>query len=96
MKGKLLRYRCHAYTTSALLSEVTKSVESLLYQSLRGLEETTTLLPFGQYCTDDQQGARLFFRKADAAGPPDRIVHNSICQHEALRGDLPFEHQKLA
>ena len=46
-ENHLIRYRCHtghAFTASALLSEVTKSVEDSLWKTLRGLEETIILL----------------------------------------------------
>ncbi|OUJ72379.1 chemotaxis protein CheB [Hymenobacter crusticola] len=101
IEGKLIRYRCHtghAYTVSALLSEVTQSVESMLYQSMRGLEETKMLLQnLGRHFADDLQEAvaQLFFRKADETGQQARIVHDSILKHEALSGDLQFERKKL-
>ena len=47
IEGNIIRFRCHtghAYTISALLAEVTESVESMLYQAMRGLEETNLLL----------------------------------------------------
>ena len=102
IEGKLIRYRCHtghAYTVSALLSEVTESVESMLYQSMRGLEETKMLLHnIGMHFTETQQTevAELFFRKADVTGQQARVVHQSILKHEALCGDLQFERKKLA
>lgn len=102
IEGKLIRYRCHtghAYTVSALLSEVTESVESMLYQSMRGLEETKMLLQnLGRHFADDLQEAvaALFFRKADETGQQARIVHDSILKHESLSGDLQFERKKFA
>ncbi|MGI4873795.1 MAG: chemotaxis protein CheB [Janthinobacterium lividum] len=102
IEGKLIRYRCHtghAYTVSALLSEVTHSVESLLYQSMRGLEETTMLLQnLGQHFEQEKQAdvAALFFRKADETGRQARVVHTSISQHEAMSGDLQFYPKKPA
>jgi two-component system chemotaxis response regulator CheB len=101
VEGNLIRYRCHtghAYTVSALLSEVSQSVESMLYQSMRGLEETKMLLQnLGHHFADNQQEtvARLFFRKADETGQQARVVHDSILKHEALSGDLQFEKKKL-
>jgi two-component system chemotaxis response regulator CheB len=101
IEGKLIRYRCHtghAYTVSALLSEVTASVESLLYQGMRGLEETQMLLQnMGQRFADTQQPdvAALFFRKADETGQQARVVHQSILKQEALSGDLQFQKNKL-
>lgn len=101
IEGKLIRYRCHtghAYTVSALLSEVTQSVESMLYQSMRGLEETKMLLQnLGNHFADEHQEAvaQLFFKKADETGQQARVVHSSILKHEALSGDLQFERKKL-
>ena len=102
IEGKLIRYRCHtghAYTVSALLSEVTESVESMLYQAMRGLEETKMLLHnIDMHFTKTMQTqvAELFFSKADQTGRQARIVHESILKHESLSGDLQFERQKLA
>ena len=101
IEGKLIRYRCHtghAYTVSALLSEVSESVESMLYQSMRGLEETKMLLHnIGMHFTETQQTevAALFFRKADLTGQQARIVLDSIRKHESLSGDLQFERRKF-
>ena len=101
IEGKLIRYRCHtghAYTISALLSEVTESVESMLYQAMRGLEETKMLLQnLGRHFADDLQEAvsKLFFRKADETGQQARVVHESILKHESLSGDLQFDRKKL-
>ena len=101
IEGKLIRYRCHtghAYTVSSLLSEVTDSVESMLYSAMRGLEETKMLLHnLGMHFTETQQAkvAELFFRKADQTGQQARVVHQSILKHEALSGDLRLEGPKL-
>jgi two-component system chemotaxis response regulator CheB len=100
IEGKLIRYRCHtghAYTVSALLSEVTQSVESMLYQSMRGLEETKMLLhSIGLRFVENGQTdvANLFFEKADETGQQARVVHTSILQQEALSSDLQFYQKK--
>ena len=102
IEGKIIRYRCHtghAYTVSALLSEVTESVESMLYQAMRGLEETKMLLHnIGMHFVETMQTevAALFFSKADQTGRQARVVHESILKHESLSGDLQFERKKLA
>ena len=100
IEGNLIRYRCHtghAYTVSALLGEVTESVESMLYQAMRGLEETKMLLHnIGMHFTETQQTevAALFFRKADETGRQARIVHKSILKQESMSGDLQFMRKK--
>ncbi|WP_216690935.1 chemotaxis protein CheB [Hymenobacter siberiensis] len=102
IEGKLIRYRCHtghAYTVSALLSEVSASVESLLYQSLRGLEETQLLLQnLGGHFQAEKQAAvaELFIQKAAETGERAKPVHASILQHEALSGDFQYYQKKLA
>ena len=96
IEGKLIRYRCHtghAYTVSALLGEVTQSVEGFLYQAMRGLEETHMLLStlaehFGQ--TQQPAVADLFLRKAEESGAQARHMHQAIVRHESLSGDLQF------
>jgi two-component system chemotaxis response regulator CheB len=94
VEGNIIRYRCHtghAYTINALLSEVTDSVESMLYQSMRGLEETKMLLQnIGNHFAkeDKTQIAEVFFRKAAETGKQARVIHKSILDHEALSGDL--------
>ncbi|MBO2011291.1 chemotaxis protein CheB [Hymenobacter negativus] len=101
VEGKMLRYRCHtghAYTVNALLSEVTQSVESMLYQSMRGLEETKMLLNnLADYFTKNQEPkvADLFSRKAEQTGKQARVVHDSIMKHEAMSSDLQFQKKKL-
>jgi two-component system chemotaxis response regulator CheB len=100
VEGNIIRYRCHtghAYTVNALLSEVTDSVESMLYQSMRGLEETKMLLQnLGSHFEQEAQPtiADLFFRRAAQAGKQARIIHESIIEHESLSGDLKLQPTK--
>ena len=81
----------HAYTISSLLAEVTESVESMLYQAMRGLEESKMLLAhLGEYFIQTKQPdvADLIYRKADETGKQARVVHDTIFKHEILSGDL--------
>ena len=100
IEGKLIRFRCHtghAYTISALLSEVTESVESMLYQSMRGLEESKMLLQsLGDYFDKDGQPtvANLFFAKAKQTGHQARTIHESIFDHDILSGDTAPANRK--
>ena len=97
IEGNLIRFRCHtghAYTVSSLLAEVTDSVESLLYQSMRGLEETKMLLQqLSDHFKQEKQPtvAATFLQKAKQTGKQARVVHDSILKHQALSGDLQFE-----
>ncbi|OON71111.1 chemotaxis protein CheB [Hymenobacter sp. CRA2] len=97
IEGNIIRYRCHtghAYTISTLLSEAADSVEAMLYQSMRGLEETKMLLQtLGNHFKQNGRpaAAATFFRKAEKTGAQARVVHDSILKHEALSGDLRFQ-----
>ena len=101
IEGNLLRYRCHtghAYTISTLLAELTESVEGILYQAMRGLEETKMLLNnMGEHFkeTNQKEVADLFFRKAEETGKRARVVHDSIFEHELLSGDIQFRKKKI-
>ncbi|TGE27319.1 chemotaxis protein CheB [Hymenobacter metallicola] len=103
IEGKMIRYRCHtghAYTISALLSEVSESVESLLYQSMRGLEESKMLLEhLGQHFAQEgqQDVADRFQAKAEHTAQQARVIHKSIFKHQAFSGDqLPPKRQRKA
>ncbi len=101
VEGNLIRFRCHtghAYTISSLLAEVTESVESMLYQAMRGLEETKMLLQnMAEYFEQSKQPevANLFNQKADETGKRAWVVHDSIFKHESLSGDLQFRQKKF-
>ncbi|WP_460983400.1 chemotaxis protein CheB [Spirosoma fluminis] len=93
-EGKLIRYRCHtghAYTASALLSEVTKTVEDMFWGTIRGLEETIILLEqsakvFAE--AGDDEAANEFTRKAAETRERSRQLHTSILQQEQISEDL--------
>ncbi|WP_022826304.1 chemotaxis protein CheB [Hymenobacter norwichensis] len=97
IEGQLLRYRCHtghAYTVSALLGEVTQSVEGFLYQAMRGMEETHMLLrTLEKHFVQAKQPAvaDLFRRKAEESGAQARQMHEAILTHDSLSGDLQFQ-----
>ena len=98
-EGKLIRYRCHtghAYTASALLAEVTKSVEEILWSGVRGLEETVILLEQSEQAlaeAGDAEGAGQFAEKAQETRDRARRLHGFIFQHQQMSeentADLP-------
>jgi two-component system chemotaxis response regulator CheB len=93
---KIIRFRCHtghAYTIRALLSEVTESVEHMLWQAMRGLEETNLLLnKMGDHLKESghPELAQLFFNKAKKVATQARVVHENVFKHDNLSGDFPF------
>jgi two-component system chemotaxis response regulator CheB len=96
-EGKLIRFRCHtghAYTISALLSEVTSNIESILWQAMQSLEETTMLLNrLGQYFEHEKQPdiAKVFFEKSTRIKSQSQMVHDSVLNQELLSGDIGYE-----
>ena len=93
-EGKLIRYRCHtghAYTSSALLSELTKSVEEILWSGVRGLEETVILLEQSEKVlatAGDASGAEEFSKKARETRERARVLHQFVFQNERLSEDI--------
>ncbi len=92
-EGNLIRYRCHtghAYTSGALLAEVTKTVEDTLWSSVRGLEEAIILLDqSGQVFTEagDLETAEKFFSKAKETRRRSEKLHEFIFQQEQYNDD---------
>jgi two-component system chemotaxis response regulator CheB len=94
LEDKFIRFRCHtghAYTASSLLADLTKSVEETLWQSMRGLEETTLLLKqIGVHFKKqgNEAAAGIFLRKADMTTKRARVIHDSVFKQEMLSEDL--------
>jgi two-component system chemotaxis response regulator CheB len=100
IEGKTMRFRCHtghAFTASALLSGVTKTVEDFLWQAMRGLEETSMLLKnIGKHFT--KQGHRdvadIFTHKGEATANKAKLIHDHVFTQESLSEDIRFENNK--
>lgn len=96
-EGKIIRFRCHtghAFTVSSLLLGVTRSVEDILWQAMRGLEETTMLLnQLGQHFEKEAQRdiAQVFYKKASYIKTQAQVVHDSVLSQELLSGDSGYE-----
>jgi two-component system chemotaxis response regulator CheB len=99
VEGNIIRFRCHtghAYTASSLLADVSTSVEDLLWQSMRAMEEMVILLnnTADQYeKLGNRDTAALFRRKAKNSSKRARIIHDSIFSHEQYSEDLRFKHE---
>lgn len=95
-EGKLVRYRCHTghgFTSSALLSGVTKSVEENLWQVVRGLEEAYMILEQSakQYKeAGNEKDAKKFAAKAEQIRARSRAIQQLIGQQEQLSEELRF------
>lgn len=98
-EGNIIRFRCHtghAYTISALLSEVTTNVEAILWQAMQGLEETTMLLTrLGQHFEklNHDDVAQVFFQKSKLIKKRSQVVHDSVFSQELLSGDIGLKIQ---
>jgi two-component system, chemotaxis family, protein-glutamate methylesterase/glutaminase len=97
VEGKLIRYRCHtghAYTASSLLASLTESVEELLWQSMRAMEETTMLLEnIGKHFHEikNEKKSKVFFEKAKKTARSAQVIHDSIFTLDQYSEDIGFE-----
>lgn len=95
-EGKITRYRCHtghAFTQSALLAGVTKSVEENLWQVVRGLEEAFIILDHNAQQfrnAGNTKDAEKFTAKARQIQERSRIIQKLIFEQEQLNGDFRF------
>jgi two-component system, chemotaxis family, protein-glutamate methylesterase/glutaminase len=93
-EGKFIRFRCHtghAYTASALLADVSKGVEEILWQAMKGLEETTLLLKqiAGHFKKEGFKTASdIFLEKAKMTTKRARVIHDSVFKQELLSEDI--------
>lgn len=89
-EGPFTRYRCHtghAFSSSALLAEVTKTIEESLWNTLRGLEETIMLLENkGKEYEEsgDEGSAAQFYKKAQQIREKSHSLRQMIFEHEQL------------
>lgn len=93
-EGKLVRYRCHtghAFTASALLAGVTKSVEDDLWKSVRGLEEAALLLAqIGENfrSAGNHEASRQFLEKSRKTREQSRFIRENIFFNEQISEDM--------
>jgi two-component system chemotaxis response regulator CheB len=101
-EGNIIRFRCHtghAFTINALLSEVSEKVEDLLWQGMRGLEESNMLLVEMAKRFEDsgrRDIARRFSEKAQEIKKRARVVHDSVLAQQLISGDLRFKSDRTA
>ena len=91
--GDFIRFRCHtghAYSPSALLAEVTESLESSLWNTLRGIDEVMLLLRhLAQHARDrkDVGMAEVAERKMRDAEQSTQIIRELLKRQETLSED---------
>ena len=101
VEGDLIRYRCHtghAFTASTLLAEVSTSVEDMLWQGMRGMEEMNLLLKDIETHLKKlghKEQAAIFNDKAEEAAHRARIIHDSIFKQEQYSEDIRYEKNEL-
>lgn len=96
-QGNILRFRCHtghAFTASSLLAEVTQSVEEMLWQGMRGMEEISMLLKTIEdhfKSLGNKKAAAKFGDKAEEASHRARLIHDSVFSQEQFSEDIRHE-----
>jgi len=91
--GNFSRFRCHtghAYSPDTLISAMTESVESRLWDAIRGLDETIMMLNnigdhFAEH--DQPQLAGKYFQKANDARERSDKIREAIFSHEELSNE---------
>ena len=93
VEADMIRFRCHtghAYTASSLAAEVTESVETKLWQSMRALEEVNMLMnniaDHYEYLKK-KDDAKLFREKAKNAADRAMTIHDTVLQHDQFSAD---------
>lgn len=97
MEGNIIRFRCHtghAFTASALLAGITKTIEEALWSSMRAVEECTLLL--GKLKDDftkigNTKAASFFASAEKEQRARARIIHDSVFTQKILSADLRFD-----
>jgi two-component system chemotaxis response regulator CheB len=89
-EGRVLRFRCHtghAYSSNSLLSSVSESIEQLLWDALRAVDETVLLLDhMAKHLADagDRESAAVFLRKAEEARKRGFTIRKAAIENEQL------------
>jgi len=89
-EGRVIRFRCHtghAFSANSLLSSVTESIEQLLWDALRAVDETVMLLDhLARHLSDagDPEGAAIFLRKAEEARQRGQAIRRSAIENEQM------------
>jgi two-component system chemotaxis response regulator CheB len=89
-EGNIIRFRCHtghAYSLNALLTEVTESIETSLWKTLRGIEESELLMNHiaeHLHKANDGEMAELFLQKSQETRKRAELVRQAVMSNEAL------------
>lgn len=87
-EGNLIRFRCHtghAYSLNALLVDVTESIETSLWKTLRGIEESQLLMQHMiEHLEKNNEVGELFKQKAEQAKMQAELVRQAIMSSETL------------
>jgi two-component system chemotaxis response regulator CheB len=101
-EGRVVRFRCHtghAFSANTLLSSVSESIEQLLWDALRAVDETVMLLDhLGKHLGDagDPQGAEVFLRKAEEARRRGLAIRKAAIDNEQIDEEKLAELQEIS
>ena len=94
-EGGVLRFRCrtgHAYTAQALLADLSTSVETLLWNAVRGLEEKTDLvrhLASHLHQNGQTEASEDFLAQAQVIEQRTNLVRQAFSQNDNKAGIEP-------
>lgn len=101
LEGKIARYRCrtgHAYTSEALLQDLSESIEAMEWAIVRGIEERAALLRhMAQHLREggDLASAERIYRESERTWERSQLMRRALLQsHSAqpqeARGNAPL------
>lgn len=99
-EGKRTRYRCHtghAYSSSALLSEVMEAVDESYWKAMRGLEEAAMLLEKTSaelQASNEADAAKLFDSEAQKTREQAKKLKETVLSGKLFSGDSLLEKAK--
>ena len=92
-EGNLIRFRCHtghAYSLNSLLTEVTQSIEEILWEGIRTIEASEMLITHTVKHLremDEYEAAALLLQKAKNARRQANLVRKAVMSNEVLSED---------
>jgi two-component system chemotaxis response regulator CheB len=92
-EGNIIRFRCHtghAYSLNSLLVEVTESIETSLWKTLRGIEESLMVMNhLAEHLLEanDAEMAQAFMQKAKEAKKRADLVREALLSSETLSAE---------
>ncbi len=91
-EGSIIRFRCrtgHAYSTQALLEELSLTIEDHIWMSIRGLEENTSLIKYltaHLHNQEDKEHMDIYIKRAEQTQKYANILRKLLIENQSKAG----------